>query len=92
MKTFHLNGDNVRLYFTNYERKPDDEEFEEIMSIFKKNGCKFEKHYMAPDCDLIEGKCKDIKFTVVRTIDGDGTFLYCDSPQGMSSLEKMFDM
>lgn len=32
---------SVRLYFTNYEHRPDDEEFEEVVSILKQNHCKF---------------------------------------------------
>jgi len=45
---------------------------------------------MGPDCDLIDCSVEGIEFHIIRTIDGDGTFLYCDSPKGMSILEKMF--
>lgn len=31
-------GDNNRLYFKNYERRPDDEEFAEVMKILKEEG------------------------------------------------------
>lgn len=42
MKAFHMNRDSVRLYFTNYENRPD-EEFEEIMSILKENNAELMK-------------------------------------------------
>ena len=35
METFRMAGDNNRLYFKNYERRPDDEEFAEVMKILK---------------------------------------------------------
>lgn len=89
-KAFHLNGVSNRLYFTNYERKSENEEFEEIVSVLKKNGCKLGKPYIGPDCDLIEGYYGDVEFTIVRAIDDDGSFLYCDSSEGMRCLEKMF--
>lgn len=31
-------GDNNRLYFKNYGRRPDDEEFAEVMKILKEEG------------------------------------------------------
>ena len=33
METFRMAGDNNRLYFKNYERRPYDEEFAEVMKI-----------------------------------------------------------
>ena len=35
METFRMTGDNNRLYFKNYENRPDDEEFAEVMKILK---------------------------------------------------------
>ena len=44
-------GDNNRLYFKNYERRPDDEEFAEVMKILKEEGAIISDKYIAPDCD-----------------------------------------
>jgi len=92
MKAFHMDGDSVRLYFTNFENRPDDEEFEEIVSILKKNKCIFGETIMGPDCDLIHCMVEPVKFDIIRTIDGDGSFIYCDDPVGMIVIENMFDM
>lgn len=35
MKGFPYDGDKVRMYFANYDRRPDDEGFEEVASILK---------------------------------------------------------
>lgn len=91
MKGIHIGDDQVRLYFTNYENRPDDEEFEEVISILQKNNCKIINNILGPDCDLIESRIGNFEFTVIRTIDGDGTFLYCDDAEGMLVLEKMFE-
>lgn len=90
MKGIHIGDDLKRLYFTNYDRRPDEEEFEEVVSILKRNNCKFIETKMGPDCDLLSCTVNDIEFHVIRTIDGDGTFLYCDNPEGMVILEEMF--
>lgn len=45
---------------------------------------------MGPDCDLIICLIEGIEFHIIRTIDGNGTFLYCDSLEGMSILDKIF--
>lgn len=84
-------GNSVRLYFKNYENRPDDEEFEEIISILKKNNCVFGETLMGPNCDLIQCTVESVKFDVIRTIDGDGSFIYCDNPDGMSIIENMFE-
>ena len=92
MKAFHMNRDSVRLYFTNYENRPDDEEFEEIMSILKENNCRIGETLMEPDCDLIHCSVQSVRFDVIRTIDGDGSFIYCDNSDGMRFIENMFEM
>lgn len=51
METFRLTGDNNRLYFKNYDRRPDDEEFAEVMKILKEEGAIISDKYIAPDCD-----------------------------------------
>lgn len=39
-------GDNNRLYFKNYERRPDDEEFAEVMKILKEEGAIISDKYI----------------------------------------------
>ena len=41
-------GDNNRLYFKNYERRPDDEEFAEVMKILKEEGAIISDKYIGP--------------------------------------------
>lgn len=90
MEAFYIDKDRKRLYFKNYERRPDDEEFEEVVSILKNNNCEFMKNLMGPDCDIYRYKINDMYFDLVRTIDGDGSFLYCDDINVMHIIEKMF--
>lgn len=90
MKPIHHNGDNKRLYFTNYERRSDDEEYLEIVSILKKYNYTINRTMIGPDCDLHYCEIGGYSFDIIRTIDGDGTFLYCDDEQGMKYLESIF--
>lgn len=92
MKAFHTEGDLSRLYFTYYERRSDDEEFEEIISVLKRNRCRFEEPMMGPDCDLIPCFIGEIGFNIIRTVDGNGSFLYCDNSDGMLYIESLFEM
>ena len=50
-------GDNNRLYFKNYDRRPDDEEFAEVVKILKEEGAIISDKYIAPDCDWYQN-CK----------------------------------
>ena len=47
METFRMAGDNNRLYFKNYERRPDDEEFAEVMKILKEEGAIISDKYIS---------------------------------------------
>lgn len=40
-------GDNNRLYFKNFDRRPDDEEFAEVMKILKEEGAIISDKYIA---------------------------------------------
>lgn len=66
MKAFHMDGDSIRLFFANFENRPDDEEFEEIMSILKKNDCVIEEKLMGPDCNIVQCTAESEKFDVIR--------------------------
>lgn len=90
MKTFHIKNDFNRLYFANYERVTDEEEYHKIMSVLSKSNCTIGNKIMGPDCDLIHCEVDGISFSVIATIDGNGTFLYCDNLEGMEKLEKLF--
>ena len=68
------------------------EEFEEIMSILKENNCTIDETLMGPDCDLIHCTVQSVRFDVIRTIDGNGSFIYCDNSDGMRFIENMFEM
>lgn len=46
---------------------------------------------MGPDCDIIRCTFKGKKFDVVRTIDGDGTFIYSDNHGILEELEDVFN-
>ena len=46
METFRLAGDNNRLYFKNFDRRPDDEEFAEVMKILKEEGAIISDKYI----------------------------------------------
>ena len=45
---------------------------------------------MGPDCDIIRCVYKENEFDVVRTIDGDGTFIYSDDHDVLEELEAIF--
>ncbi|MCQ4638657.1 hypothetical protein NE619_18175 [Anaerovorax odorimutans] len=90
MKSFYLDNDMSHLYFANCEKRSDEEEYEEIMSILRNANCKIGKSIMGPDCDVIECEIDGVSFDVIHTIDGDGTFLYCNHKAGMKKLECIF--
>ena len=79
METFRMAGDNNRLYFKNYERRPDDEEFAEVMKILKEEGAIISDKYIAPDCDWYH-----------NCIIGEGTFLYAENTETLVILERLF--
>ncbi len=91
MEAFYIGKDRKRLYFKNYERRPDDEEFEEVVSILKNNNCEFMKNLVGPDCDICRCKINDMNFDLVRTTDGDGSFLYCEDINVINILKKIFE-
>ena len=91
MKTFQLPEDEQRLYFRNFDRKSDDEEFENIIRILRNANCWLGEPTMGPDADLIPGRILDGKFSVVRTIDGDGTFIYSEEKTTINLLREIFE-
>lgn len=90
MEAFRMDGDDNRLYFRNSERISDDEEYEQVMSYLSEAGCEIGEPKMAPDCDLIECKYDGDPFTVIRTIDGDGSFIYAENREVLDNLEQIF--
>ena len=92
MKTFHIANDEVRLYFRNVERVPDREEFENIMRILIDAGVEILDRVGGPDCDIIRCKIENRLFNAVRSLDGDGSFLYVEDKNTMRFLESLFEM
>lgn len=91
METFRLAGDNNRLYFKNFDRRPDDEEFAEVMKILKEEGAIISDKYIAPDCDWYQNcKIGEETFDIIYTIDGDGTFLYAENSETIEILKSLF--
>ena len=85
-------GDNNRLYFKNYARRPDDEEFAEIMKILKEEGAIISDKYIAPYCDWYQNcKIGEEPFDIIYTIDGDGTYLYAGNSETLETLERLFE-
>lgn len=91
METFYMQGDDKRLYFKNINRIPDEEEYKMIMRHLKKAECVINDKMMGPDCDIIRCTFKGKEFDVVRTIDGDGTFIYSDNHGVLEELEDVFN-
>ena len=90
MQTFHVNGDNNRFYFRNLNGISDDEEFKSIMAILKGAGCKIGEQKIAPYCDIVSCKYQNKYFKVIRTLDGDGNYIYADNPSVLADLEELF--
>ena len=85
-------GDNNRLYFKNFDRRPDDEEFAEVMKILKEEGAIISDKYIAPDCDWYQNcKIGEEIFDILFTIDGNGTFLYAEKSETLETLERLFE-
>lgn len=61
------------------------------MSILKENNCTIDETLMGPDCDLIHCTVQSVRFDVIRTIDGNGSFIYCENSDGMRFIENMFE-
>lgn len=91
MKGFHLTGDTCRLYFTAAKVLDDDAEFSAVMERLTTAGCRIGLPFTAPDCDIFPCRLEAYDFTVIRTLDGNGTYLHCNIPQGMQRLEQLFD-
>lgn len=84
-------GDNNRLYFKNYDRRLDDEEFAEVMKILKEEGAIISDKYIAPDCDWYQNcKIGEENFDILFTIDGNGTYLYAENSGMIETLESLF--
>ena len=93
METFRLAGDNNRLYFKNFDKRPDDEEFAEVMKILKEEGAIISDKYIAPDCDWYQDcKIGEATFDILFTIDGNGTFLYAEKSETLETLERLFEI
>lgn len=91
METFRMAGDNNRLYFKNYERRPDDEEFAEVMKILKEEGAIISDKYIAPDCDWYHNCIiGEGVFDILYSIDGEGTFLYAENTETLVILVRLF--
>ena len=90
METFRMDGDNNRIYFRNYYRVSDDEEYENIMEIIKGSDCTIGDTLRGPDCDIIHCEYEGILFNVVRTVDGDGSFIYCEDERDTDQIEELF--
>ncbi|WP_139133586.1 hypothetical protein [Anaerobium acetethylicum] len=87
-----MDGDNKRLYFQNFSHRPDEEERDEILKILTSARCIIEKPFMGPDCDLYKCKIDGEDFSIIYTIDGDGTFLYADDETTLSKLDEIFNL
>lgn len=73
------------------ERRPDDEEFAEVMKILKEEGAIISDKYIAPDCDWYQNcTIGEGVFDILYSIDGDGTFLYTESGKTLEVLERLF--
>lgn len=90
MESLYMQGDDKRLYFRNYNRIPDEEEYKMIMQCLKNAECVILDKKMGPYCDIIRCIYKENEFDVVRTIDGDGTFIYSDNHDVLEELEAVF--
>lgn len=92
METFRLAGENNRLYFRNFDRRPDNEERAEVMKILIQEGAIISDKYIAPDCDWYRNcKIGEEIFDIVFTIDGNGTFLYAEKSETLETLERLFE-
>ncbi len=63
-----------------------------VMNNCADSVCTIDETLMGPDCDLIHCTVQLVRFDVIRTIDGDGSFIYCDNSDGMRFIENMFEM
>lgn len=73
------------------DRRPDDEEFAEVMKILKEEGAIISDKYIAPDCDWYQNcTIGEGVFDILYSIDGDGTFLYTESSKTLEVLERLF--
>lgn len=85
-----MDGDNNRIYFRNLNRVSDDEEYENIMDILENSGCDIGDTLTGPDCDIVHCEYEGILFDVVRTVDGEGSFIYCEDERDMDQIENIF--
>ena len=90
MKSFFMPGDENRLYFRNLNKISDEQEYKMVMHCLKNADCEIGDKIVGPDCDIIHCSHHGNEFDVIRTIDGDGTFIYSSNHAVLEELEDLF--
>ena len=92
MEGYHIKDDSTRLYFRHNDNVSDEEEYMAVMSVLRMSGAYIGETKVMPYCDIVRCSLDGADVDVMRYIDGDGTFIYCEDEACMRKLEKLFGM
>lgn len=91
MKTFRDEKEPHKLFFTNYERRPEQEVLEDVISTLKHAGVKIGKREIMPDCDLYRCSFGQIKLNVFYDEFEPDTSIYVEKLEDVDKIDKLFD-
>ena len=83
-----MNGDEKRIYFQNLERRPAEEELQEVMETLRAAGGQIGNTVQAADVDRTMCSLDGIGFRILFT--GDEAILCADSKEDADELMKVF--
>ena len=90
MKAFKMKNDEKRLYFTNYNREPEDIILKKVLKVLKQNKTfVINENIMGPSEDIMECTLEGNNFSLVYDIDY-GPFIYSDDKSVIDKLIKFF--
>lgn len=89
MKAFQISGDENRIYFENLQRRPGEEELQEVINILITAGGKLGERNEAADVDIYAGSLNGIKFRLLYT--GEEAIICTDNKESAGKILKIFE-
>lgn len=89
MKAFQISGDENRIYFQNLQRRPGEEELQEVIEILTAAGGRLGEKNEAADVDMYIGSLNGIKFRLLYT--GEEAIVCIDDKERAGEILKIFE-
>ena len=93
MKMFTIFGDTHRVYFQNLDWKPLSEEFQNVVSELRKNGCSIgpKKEVCTADVYTCLALPERLEFLLIYDDTDDGTCIYFEDDRVFERLKTIFE-